>query len=198
VKKQAAIELLAVYECEWLVVLEGMRGQPVPGLRPKFYADLGLPLRVPDELEVPVVEMRRLSPIPALAREQLKSGSRMGRTKMVRVKIFKHPPEERLFFDLLRTRSARRVREVCRESKFWLNPKAPRGRPFVGCLYKNAGKLVKAKSDPRYPKSARPSSLEKRLRFLARALAGITVGMSPRRAINILEEESRRNGAMSM
>jgi hypothetical protein len=60
------------------------------------------------------------------------------------------------------------------------------------CLYKEAEKLVKSKSDARYPKSARPSSFEKRLTFLARALAGITVGMSPRRAVNILEEVTRR------
>jgi len=191
-KTKDAIELLSVYEHQWLVILQGMRGKANPRLWQKIYTDLGLPLVIPKELEVPRMEMRRTSPIAALAREQLKSGSQMGTIRMKRVKVFRPAAEQRLFLDLLRTRSARRVREICRQSKFWLNPRAARGRPFVGCLSKLAEKLVRAKADPRYPKSARPSSFEKRLTFLARALAGITVGLSPRRAVNLLEELARR------
>ena len=197
-KRKDAIELLSLYEREWLLILEGMRGKPISRLRPKIYADLGLPLRIPEEIEIPSVEMRRISPIPELAREQLKRGNKVGRIRMVRIKVPRHAPEERLFWDLLRTRSARRVREICKQSKFWLNPKAPGGKPFVSCLHKHAEKLIQSKADSRYPKSSRPSSFEKRLTFVARALAGITVGMSPRRAINILEEESRREERLGM
>ncbi len=91
------------------------------------------------------------------------------------------PAERELWEGLLRAETVRQVRAIYRRSKYWLNPRW-RGKVYVRTLYEHADQFLDAKKARRYPDSARPSSDDRRLRFLAAAMAGITVGRRPRTA----------------
>src|SRR5579872_3091782 len=62
----------------------------------------------------------------------------------------------------------------------------PSGDPFPTYLAQFAEQYVDALSDPRFPRSDRPSSRLKQFWFLSRALAGALYGISPRTAINLV------------
>ena len=96
-----------------------------------------------------------------------------------------HPPEPDIWVRLKRATTAQQVRRVCSQSRHWLNPK----RSELGrILYKHAEQLLEAKTDPAYPRSERGSSEDKRIQFLARAMAGISLGMSPATGVDLLRK----------
>jgi len=53
-------------------------------------------------------------------------------------------------------------------------------------LSRHAAEFVAAKSDPRFPRSSRPTNRLKQLWFLSRALAGAVYGLKTRTAINLV------------
>lgn len=65
--------------------------------------------------------------------------------------------------------------------------------PRLQELYEHADEFLALKQGPRFPRSTRPSSREKQLRFLARGMAGITVRRSPRTAIDALARQERHH-----
>ncbi len=74
---------------------------------------------------------------------------------------------------------------MCDESPFWLNP--TRGAiMFCDLLSGNAEEFLAATQDRRWPKSDRPTNQGRRIRFLARSMAGITMGISIRTAQDLL------------
>jgi hypothetical protein len=82
---------------------------------------------------------------------------------------------------LLNATTSKEVKAVCDESPFWLNPK--RGATmFHDLLSGNAKGFLSAIQDRRWPKSDRPTNQGRRIRFLARSMAGITMGISVRTA----------------
>jgi hypothetical protein len=94
-------------------------------------------------------------------------------------------PETDLWIQLLEANTAEQVRAVCDKSEFWLNPK--RGAmQFYRTLSDKAEAFLAAKKDPRWPRSNRPTNQGKQIRFLARALAGIMMGISIRTAQDLL------------
>jgi hypothetical protein len=54
------------------------------------------------------------------------------------------------------------------------------------CLSQYAAEFIGAKNDPRFPKSGRPTSRQKQMWFLSRALAGAVHGLSTRTSINLI------------
>jgi len=93
--------------------------------------------------------------------------------------------ENALWERLLQATTPEEVRAVCDESPFWLNPK--RGATeFHRVLSENPESLLAAKLDPRWPRSNRPTSQGRRIRFLARSMAGITMGIRIRTAQDLL------------
>jgi hypothetical protein len=92
------------------------------------------------------------------------------------------------------------IREVCKEStmprKITIGSETrtvevsawpiPSGDPFPTYLAQYAEQYVDALSDPRFPRSDRPSSRLKQFWFLSRALAGALYGVSPRTSINLV------------
>src|SRR5258708_2230715 len=93
--------------------------------------------------------------------------------------------EHSLWLRLLEATTTEEVRAVCDESEFWLNPK--RGAIlFHDALFHNPEDFLAAKRDSRWPKTNRPTSQGRRIRFLARSMAGISVGISIRTAQDLL------------
>jgi hypothetical protein len=95
--------------------------------------------------------------------------------------------EPQVWKRLVRATTAERVRDACHRSKRWLNPNW-RGRPFVSLLSEKAEQFVRAKDDRFYPRAQHPSSDRKRVVFFARAMAGISCGISPSTAIGRLRK----------
>jgi hypothetical protein len=99
--------------------------------------------------------------------------------------------EHALWLRLLQATTPKEVRAVCDESVFWLNPK--RGATlFHAVLTQNAQHFLDAKRDPRWPKSDRPTSRGRRNRFLARSMAGISMGISIRTAQDLLAKKEKQ------
>ena len=93
--------------------------------------------------------------------------------------------EHALWQRLLNATTPEEVKAVCDESPFWLNPK--RGAiMFHDLLSGNAEGFLAAMRDRRWPKSNRPTSQGRRIRFLARSMAGITMGIGIRTAQDLL------------
>jgi hypothetical protein len=93
------------------------------------------------------------------------------------------PAEPEVWEAILKARTPAQIRKACRSSRFWLNPAF--GRPWVTELQTHAKEVLVAK-DYRYPASSRPSSTSKRILHLARAMAGLSVGIGPVRAIDLI------------
>jgi hypothetical protein len=79
------------------------------------------------------------------------------------------------------------VRKACQRSKRWLNTEW-KGRDFVLLLVEKAEQFVRAKDDPFYPHAPHPSSDRKRVTFFARAMAGVSCGLSPSTAVGRLRK----------
>jgi hypothetical protein len=86
---------------------------------------------------------------------------------------------------LVSARTADEVREAFQKSERWLNPRW-QGRAYVQDLHDGALQFVQAKRDIYYPR--RESGDEKRVVFFARAMAGISLGISPRTSIDRLRK----------
>src|ERR1700730_7394197 len=98
--------------------------------------------------------------------------------------------ERGLWVRLLQASTPEEVRAVCDESPYWLNPK--RGSIlFYDLLSRNAKSFLAAKRDRRWPKSDRPTNQGRQIRFLARSMAGITVGISIRTAQDLLAKTEK-------
>ena len=98
--------------------------------------------------------------------------------------------ERALWHRLLDATTPEEVRAVCDESEFWLNPK--RGATlFHDALSQYAEDFLNAKRDSRWPKTDRPTSRGRRIRFLARSMAGISMGISIRTAQDLLAKKEK-------
>ncbi len=95
--------------------------------------------------------------------------------------------EPEVWKGLVRARTAEQVRQACRQSKRWLNPKW-RGRAFVQLLFEKAEQFVRAKGDQFYPRAPHPSSDRKRVVFFARGMAGLSCSISPSTAVGLLRK----------
>ena len=93
--------------------------------------------------------------------------------------------EHALWRRLLSATTPKEVKAVCDESPFWLNPKCG-ATMFYDLLSGNAEGFLGAMQDRRWPKSDRPTSQGRRIRFLARSMAGITMGIGIRTAQDLL------------
>ncbi len=162
------VQDLWFWEREWYAILKGLRD--------------GTPNHTLQQLRF---EPRKLSLHPDLQRE-FRNELRV-RIRVAQAQIRGIPGERELWEKLLDADRVEEVQVICRQSQYWLNPRRS-GKPFVEILSRRADRFVAAKNDRRYPASKRPSSDDKRLRFLARALAGITLGRSPRTSVDLLGE----------
>ena len=111
--------------------------------------------------------------------------------------------ERKLWNRLLKARAIRQVRRLCRRSRYWPDPER-RKKPqalngfFLARLnevHEKADLFLLAKLDHHYPCSDRPKSDGKRISFLSRAMAGATMGVRPRTAIDLLGIQNTRHRA---
>ena len=120
------------------------------------------------------------------------------------------PAERNLWESLKRARSAAQVRRICRRSKYWLkfewsgewngrawNFQTP--SPYPRALYDHAEKFCQAKLGKRYPsggKQDRRSSDDKRVEYLARVMAGLSLypPIAPATAVNLLRKTKHKPG----
>jgi hypothetical protein len=112
----------------------------------------------------------------------------------------KVPGDPEVLEKLLRAKDAKRIQRICKDAhtvrpeKIWGEERDIRvdnwpiqtGSLLPEYLSKHAEQFIEAKSDPRFPRSTRPSNQLKQLWFLARALAGAVNGVKPRTAINLV------------
>jgi hypothetical protein len=105
-------------------------------------------------------------------------------------------PERDLWEALKRAKSAKQVRRICDCSKFWLKARLefPDGSyveqwPHRRMIDRYAGDFCKSKLDRRYPRrDKRESGDYRRIEYLARVLAGLTLGLSPSTAVERLRK----------
>ena len=150
-------------------------------------------------LEEPDLTPRKLPDHPILLRELLRMPlrQRLRPARMLHRTIRSVLPERRLREELLHAETVRQVRAACKRSRYWQDrrrrkPPLPHAGFFFARLedlYKDADEFLAAKRDSHCPRSARPSSEKKRLRYLARAMAGVTMDIRPRTALDLLEKK---------
>lgn len=97
-------------------------------------------------------------------------------------------PKPDLWEALKKAKTAKEVREAYRQAGYW------KSRLFK--LRDHPRKFLAAKRSPRYPRSSRPSSDLKRIQYLARAMAGIHLGLSPFTSVRLLEKLSHNRPAV--
>jgi len=96
-------------------------------------------------------------------------------------------PEKRTWLKLLSSKTVRDVRKACKDSRYWVRQGA-KVQDFGIYYYLTllcdqlAPVFLAAKQENRFPKSARLTSDDRRMRFLARAMAGACRGVKPRYA----------------
>ena len=99
-------------------------------------------------------------------------------------------PEAEVWFRLVEANTAEQIKLVCDESPFWLNPK--RGAiEFHRTLIEQAESFLAVKKDPRWPRSNRPTNDYRRIKFLARSMAGVMMGISIRTAQDLLAKTDK-------
>lgn len=106
------------------------------------------------------------------------------------------PSERRLWEALKRACNGTQVRRICSQSKIWLKPRLelPSGSffeywPFRRILYRDAEAFCRAKLDPRYPgRDQRKSGDYRRVEYLARVMAGLTVRLAPSTSVEMLRK----------
>jgi len=114
----------------------------------------------------------------------------------VRIKVAAIPSEHRLWEALKRASTAAQVRRIYTRSKTWLKPRLefPNGGfmeywPFRRVLYRDAAKFCRAKLDPRYPeRDQRKSGDYRRIEYLARVMAGLTLRLAPSTGVERLRK----------
>ena len=106
------------------------------------------------------------------------------------VKVRPPPGDRNLWEKLKRAKTIQQVRNACYKSTWWKyqTSRKGKGNTWMRKLTKNADQFIKAKEDKRYPRSNRPSSEDKRLRYLSHAMAKIACGISYRTAVDWLEK----------
>jgi len=115
---------------------------------------------------------------------------------MVPIRTTAIPSERRLWEALKRAKTGAQVRRIHTRSKIWLKPRLelPGGGffeywPFRRVLYRDADRFCRAKLDPRYPgRDQRPSGDYRRIEYLARAMAGVTLRLAPSTAVEKLRK----------
>jgi hypothetical protein len=114
----------------------------------------------------------------------------------VRVRVPAIPSERRLWEALKRAKTSTQVRRIYSRSKVWLKPRLefPDGGfiehwPFRRVLYREAERFCRSKLDPRYPsRDQRKSGDYRRVEYLARVMAGLTVRLAPTTAVEMLRK----------
>jgi hypothetical protein len=160
----------------WYYVFHHLRGT-LPS-----YEKVTMDREIKKQLCAELEELRKLVPRD-LAEEDWAGRRRIGLERGLRPKVSLAEPK--VWRALVAARTAIDLREVCRKSKRWLNPKWE-GRPYVQDLHDHAEQFLRAKEDVYYPR--RDSADEKRVKFFARAMSGITLGISPITAIDRLRK----------
>jgi len=114
----------------------------------------------------------------------------------VRIRVPAIPSERRLWEALKRARTGTEVRRICSQSKIWLKPREDfpgdgfaEYWPFRRVLYRDAAKFCVAKLDPRYPGNDQRKSVDyRRVEYLARVMAGLTLRLAPSTAVEMLRK----------
>jgi hypothetical protein len=115
---------------------------------------------------------------------------------ITRVRVSAKPPERGLWESLKRAKTATEVRRICSRSRIWLKPRLdfPDGSfieywYFRRVLHRDAEAFCRAKLDPRYPgRDQRPSGDYRRVEYLARVMAGLTLRLAPSTAVEKLRK----------
>ena len=117
------------------------------------------------------------------------------------MKEMRIPGDPDVLRELFQARTAERVRKICEDAYTYRRTEVSPGvvrewkvrnwpldiqSTLPSHLSRYAEQFVAAKSDPRFPRSNRPTSLLKQLWFLSRALAGAVFGESTRTTINLV------------
>jgi hypothetical protein len=102
------------------------------------------------------------------------------------------PAEQQLWEELKNARSAKRVREICHRSKYWLNPRWKGGHLIGSALTQHASAFAKALMHQRCPRSKRPSSDDRRMQFLAKAMTAAVTRKSIRRTEDLIREARKK------
>jgi len=106
------------------------------------------------------------------------------------------PSERPLWEALKRAQTATQVRKICTRSKIWLRPRLefPDGGfmeywQWRTVLYRDAEKFCQAKLDLRYPRhDKRKSGDYRRIEFLSRVMAGLTMRLAASTAVEALRK----------
>jgi hypothetical protein len=156
---------LYAWDAEWLWFFSGLRN--------------GFPAKTWYSIAVP--KKPRLQTHPILLAELRKKPIDVKREKHISASL---PMDRKTWVNLLAANMVRDVRRVCKSSKYWSRESGDirnlRACYFLGLTFDLAPIFLAAKREERYPKSTRPTSDGKRMRFLARAMAGACLGLSPR------------------
>jgi hypothetical protein len=196
-KSKAHIATLLWWESRWRFMFEALRaGWPRPS---EAWASANEQLSPPDyrvsqnrllpllsELSIKA----ELRPKHVATPEEIRQWKKQSREKLANLQIEVldppgHPPEPDLWKRLKRATKPQQVRTICSQSRHWLNSK----RSELGqLLYKHADQFLEAKADPAYPHSERRSSENKRIQYLARAMAGVSVGLKPATGVDLLRK----------
>lgn len=88
-----------------------------------------------------------------------------------------YPAEPKLLEALRKAKTTRRVRTIVKQSK-WLTPDYRDGAGAF--IWENPETFLSLKSDPRIPRSSRPSTDEKWIAVISRRLAAVRAGYKPR------------------
>lgn len=206
-KPRVAPVTLAVFANLWFIEFYGMRY----GLGPDGHYDSQ------SESEYVQFVPRTFSPISELAQDQIAAayeeevmdgaavfatgpeGKLVAHVDLYTMKIEKVPdggiPSERqLYQQLIRARTARRVRTLFKRSAWLQN----RTKPYLRDFFDHADQFADALKRYRLPSSQRPSSEKRRLIFMASAMASITWGLSPITGIRILRKIAWQPPNMSL
>jgi hypothetical protein len=113
-----------------------------------------------------------------------------------RVSVDAIPSERPLWEALKRAQTVTQVRRICTRSKIWLKPRLdfPNGDfmeywPWRRVLYRDAEKFCRAKLDLRYPRhDKRKSGDYRRIEFLSRVMAGLTMQLAASTAVEALRK----------
>jgi hypothetical protein len=158
----------ASWQREWLWFFSGLRN--------------GFPAEIEYEWIIP--PLPKLQTHPVLLEELRKKEMIVTRKERLGSGF---PAEQKTWTKLLEARTIPDVRKACGASRYWL--RNPRIFYYLALLCDQLGPiLLAAKKERRYPKAERPTSDERRSRFLALAMAGACMGIAPRYANEVLPE----------
>ena len=212
--KEASEAELLRYEALWVDTFRGLRdGNPEietevpagssmfikrsgPGQEQLYIEGFGKPPRVIRQPKFSTTPDELRSWRSRVQKEQDQFEEAMLDPAPVRAKVAAIPSERRLWEALKRADNATRVRRIYSQSNIWLKPRLefPGGGfiehwPFRRILYRDAEAFCLAKLDPRYPgRDQRKSGDYRRVEYLARVMAGLTVRLAPSTAVEMLRK----------